>query len=117
MALSGPAQRALGWRVVDPDPAARALPRCRFERALDAGPGKRPVPPRADGEQRVANDDRIAIHGQASTADRVEPVGRLLAVPISRIEIVIARTCHQATFLRYGGKTGRQGPDRYPPPN
>src|SRR5437762_5092291 len=107
MATAGTATSALGWCVVHPDPPAIAPLRRAFQHPLDANSGIWPIPPGADREQRVADVDRIAIHGKRSAANRMKPVGGLLALAISRVEVMIAGTHQQATFLCNGIKTGR----------
>ena len=111
VALAGPAKGTLRRCVVHPDPPTAALLRGACQHVLDADTGMWPVPPRADGEKRVPNANRIAIDGEGSAANLVKPVRRLLALCVSRIEIVIAGTNQQSAFPCHRSKACRQRRD------
>jgi hypothetical protein len=75
---------------MDPDPLLPRLPRGFGKLCRDAGTRDRPIPPRADGEQRVFDHERLAVGGNALGLPSAEPFGDLLAGLVGRIEIVIA---------------------------
>src|SRR6476659_2342641 len=88
---AAPADRRLvRRRVMDPDPLLARLPRGLGELRRDAVARDRPIPPGADGEQRVVDHERLAVGGDAFGLSSAEPFGDLLAGLVRRIEIVVA---------------------------
>ena len=78
--------------MVDPDPASGPLRRIGGELRRDPVAGERAVPPRADGEERVLEDERLAVGGNAAMAEVADPFRDLFAVAVARIEVVVAGT-------------------------
>src|SRR5262245_22170806 len=54
-------RRFVRRRVMDPDPLLVRLPRGLGKLRRDAGARDRTIPPRANGEQRVVDHERLAV--------------------------------------------------------
>ena len=77
IAVAAPTGRRLGRRrMVDPDPPLGPLGRGLGELRADAGLDDRAVPPRADGEQRLVDDEGLAVGQDALVLRRLTAISR-----------------------------------------
>ncbi len=95
VAVVAPARPA-GWRpqrrpVVDPHPSPRASCGIGGELRLDQCAPGGTVPPGADGDQRVVDEDRAPVRGDAFPARFREPERGTFVVVVGPGEIVVPR--------------------------
>jgi hypothetical protein len=91
IAFTAPAcWRVRGWGVVNPYPARRPNRSSLVELFLEAPPRQRPVPPWAYREERVVDDDIVAVAGDADFSYLADPARDFFALCVAFVEVVIA---------------------------
>ena len=70
-----------------PDPSLRTTCRRSTKLRVDALPQQRPVPPRADREQRVADRKIVAVAGDAELAHLADPARVFLALGVAVLAV------------------------------
>ena len=95
VSLARPRRGRVGRRpVVHPHPRGRPPGTVASELVADGRLAQVAVPPRAHGDQRVADLQRTAIDDDAVTAEGGDPRCALLTVGVGRRQVVVARAHH-----------------------
>jgi hypothetical protein len=95
-----------GRRVIDPDPPGRSIDRGGPQLGVDAGPGERAVPPRADGEPDVLQRDRFPVDVQLLPSVAAQPGADLFAVLAWAVQVVVTRSYEDRRQVRQPRQVG-----------
>src|SRR5215211_9241831 len=88
--LAAPAGRRIRRRgMMHPDPSLQPRRGGFKQLLLEAWLDQRPVPPRADREQRVADGQALAVAGNAELADHADPARDFFALRAALVEVMI----------------------------
>jgi CRP/FNR family cyclic AMP-dependent transcriptional regulator len=97
---AGPTRpRALGRRVMNPQPAPSDLRGFAFQQRLQFSARMLPIPPWAHGDVRIAQVEAVAIHVQPLPARRPQPLGDRLIGAVAAVAVVVSGTHNQRRLL------------------
>src|ERR1700722_11322279 len=87
--------RTFRWFMMTPDPPADALYRFTRQHILQLGARDRPVPPRASGHARIAEQGAFPIDEKTFRTAKKKPLGEAFIRRIPAVTVVVAGTDQQ----------------------